>query len=284
MVPTPTIREELMARGFQDINVWTRGVDHASFRVYPKEEREDFGPGPVFLYATMAVETSMRFCSSISPGTKVLVGDGPYRKTLERKYPGVVFTGYRHGHDLARAYASGDCFVFPSLTDTFGVVMIERWPAVFRSRVPGDGSDRCGQRRRQRRAARRLADGVPPSRATAPRRCSGIRAFLHVGTNHRHSSGHVGVGQIRLNDASVGVDHSCVKVNRDFRRRLREAEGIDDHADGNGSSDKCSSTILGAKSVACNKRGARFRFNHSRAVLNPIPTIQVGEAIFIHAG
>ena len=127
LVPTPTIREELMARGFQDINVWTRGVDHETFRVYPKEEREDFGPGPVFLYAgRLAVEKNLdAFLRLDLPGTKVLVGDGPYRKTLERKYPDVVFTGYRHGDDLARAYASGDCFVFPSLTDTFGVVMIE---------------------------------------------------------------------------------------------------------------------------------------------------------------
>ena len=72
LVPTPTIREELMARGFQDINVWTRGVDHETFRVYPQEEREDFGPGPVFLYAgRLAVEkTSMRFCSSISLAPK----------------------------------------------------------------------------------------------------------------------------------------------------------------------------------------------------------------------
>ena len=127
LVPTPTIRDELVARGFQDIKVWTRGVDHETFRVYPKQEREDFGPGPVFLYAgRLAVEKNLdAFLRIDLPGTKVLVGDGPYRKTLERKYPDVVFTGYRHGSELARAYASGDCFVFPSLTDTFGVVMIE---------------------------------------------------------------------------------------------------------------------------------------------------------------
>ena len=127
LVPTPTIREELINRGFKNINVWTRGVDHTTFRVFPQEECEDFGPGPVFLYAgRLAVEKNLdAFLRLDLPGTKVLVGDGPYRKTLERKYPDVVFTGYRHGEDLARAYASGDCFVFPSLTDTFGVVMIE---------------------------------------------------------------------------------------------------------------------------------------------------------------
>lgn len=127
LVPTPTIRDELVARGFQDINVWTRGVDHKTFRVYTQNDREDFGPGPVFLYAgRLAVEKNLdAFLRLDLPGTKVLVGDGPYRKTLERKYPDVVFTGYRHGEELARAYASGDCFVFPSLTDTFGVVMIE---------------------------------------------------------------------------------------------------------------------------------------------------------------
>ena len=127
LVPTPTIRDELVTRGFKDINVWTRGVDHDTFRVYPEHEREKFGTGPIFLYAgRLAVEKNLdAFLQLDLPGTKVLVGDGPHRKKLERKYPDAVFTGYRYGDDLARAYASGDCFVFPSLTDTFGVVMIE---------------------------------------------------------------------------------------------------------------------------------------------------------------
>ena len=173
LVPTPTIREELMARGFQDINVWTRGVDHETFRVYPQEEREDFGPGPVFLYAgRLAVEkTSMRFCSSISSGTKVLVGDGPYRKTLERKYPDVVFTGYRHADSRALRQWRLLCVPQPH-GHVWGGDDRSNGLRSSRGRIPGHGSDRCGQRRRQRRAARRLADGVPPSRATAPRPCS----------------------------------------------------------------------------------------------------------------
>lgn len=126
MVATESLRQELAERGFTHIRAWSRGVDLAGFR--PFQEREDFGvSGPVFLYVgRVAVEKNIRaFLDLDLPGGKVVVGGGPQLAALRRDYPGVVFTGPRHGEALARAYASADVFVFPSLTDTFGLVILE---------------------------------------------------------------------------------------------------------------------------------------------------------------
>jgi glycosyltransferase involved in cell wall biosynthesis len=86
-----------------------------------------FGAGPVFLYVgRIAVEKNLKaFLDLGLPGRKVLVGDGPQRPELERLYPDAVFAGPKEKEDLARAYASADVFVFPSLTETFGLVIIE---------------------------------------------------------------------------------------------------------------------------------------------------------------
>lgn len=126
LVPTQGIRDELAANGFSNLVVWSRGVDTELFRpceksVYNGLER------PVFLYAgRVAVEKNIEaFLKLDLPGSKVVVGDGPAREPLSRKYPGVHWAGYQFGEDLARHYAGGDVFVFPSLTDTFGVVMLE---------------------------------------------------------------------------------------------------------------------------------------------------------------
>jgi glycosyltransferase involved in cell wall biosynthesis len=84
-------------------------------------------PKPVFLYAgRVAVEKNIEaFLRCDLPGTKVVVGDGPERTRLTRRYPGVHWAGYRFGDDLAAHYSSADAFVFPSRTDTFGIVMLE---------------------------------------------------------------------------------------------------------------------------------------------------------------
>jgi glycosyltransferase involved in cell wall biosynthesis len=125
MVATQSLREELVARGFRNIRSWSRGVDLDLFRPMP---REDWGvPGPIFLYVgRVAVEKNIgAFLDLDLPGSKVVVGGGPQLAALEREYPNVTFVGPRYGEALARAYASGDVFMFPSLTDTFGLVILE---------------------------------------------------------------------------------------------------------------------------------------------------------------
>jgi glycosyltransferase involved in cell wall biosynthesis len=126
MVATPTMRDELTGRGFSNISPWTRGVDTEQFRPDLPRVFDDL-PRPVFLnVGRIAVEKNIEaFLALDLPGTKVVVGDGPQREELEAKFPNVVFTGSKSGADLAAAFASSDVFCFPSLTDTFGLVILE---------------------------------------------------------------------------------------------------------------------------------------------------------------
>jgi glycosyltransferase involved in cell wall biosynthesis len=115
----------LRARGFENIRAWSRGVDLDLFKPEP---REDWGlPRPVFLYVgRVAVEKNISaFLDLDLPGSKVVVGGGPQLASLQQDYKRVLFTGPRYGEALARAYAGADVFVFPSLTDTFGLVLLE---------------------------------------------------------------------------------------------------------------------------------------------------------------
>lgn len=124
MVATRSLRQALLARGFRNVMAWTRGVDTALFQ--PRAVRR-FGSRPVFLYAgRVAVEKNLEaFLALDLPGHKVIVGDGPLLDDLRARHPDVTFTGAQSGLDLAEAYASADVFVFPSLSDTFGIVMLE---------------------------------------------------------------------------------------------------------------------------------------------------------------
>lgn len=125
MVATPSLRAELAGRGFSHIRPWSRGVDLDLFR---PEAGTGWGlPRPVFAYVgRVAVEKNIRaFLDLDLPGSKVVVGGGPQLASLRRDYPGVHFTGPRYGAALAAAYAASDVFVFPSLTDTFGLVILE---------------------------------------------------------------------------------------------------------------------------------------------------------------
>jgi glycosyltransferase involved in cell wall biosynthesis len=125
MVATQSLREELTARGFSHIRPWSRGVDLDLFRPEPREDWNP--PRPVFIYVgRVAVEKNIgAFLDLDLPGSKVVVGGGPRLASLRREYPAVTFTGPRYGEALARAFAGADVFVFPSLTDTFGLVILE---------------------------------------------------------------------------------------------------------------------------------------------------------------
>ncbi|PWC32181.1 glycosyltransferase family 1 protein [Azospirillum sp. TSO22-1] len=125
MVATPSIEQDLLARGFGNIRRWTRGVDTDLFR--PRAKGFLDLPRPIALYVgRVAVEKNLEeFLKLDLPGSKVVVGDGPARAELEAKYPGVVWAGAKHGEELAQHYAAADVFVFPSRTDTFGLVLLE---------------------------------------------------------------------------------------------------------------------------------------------------------------
>ncbi|HWA80057.1 MAG TPA: glycosyltransferase family 1 protein [Acetobacteraceae bacterium] len=125
MVAAESLRRELAGRGFDKIRPWTRGVDFSVFRTAPREEWNL--PRPIFLYVgRVAVEKNISaFLDLDLPGSKVVVGDGPQLATLRSAYPQVHFVGARRGQALAASYAGGDVLVFPSRTDTFGLVLLE---------------------------------------------------------------------------------------------------------------------------------------------------------------
>ncbi|MFY8094013.1 MAG: glycosyltransferase family 4 protein [Niveispirillum sp.] len=126
MVATASIEADLEKRGFTNIRRWSRGVDTDLFRPGPKDLFAHL-PRPVFIsVGRVAVEKNIEaFLSLDLPGSKVVVGDGPQLAELKAKYPSVTFVGAKHGEELARHYAAADVFVFPSRTDTFGLVLLE---------------------------------------------------------------------------------------------------------------------------------------------------------------
>ena len=125
MAPTPTIGADLTRRGFARVRLWTRGVNHALFR--PRSKRTLDLPRPIFLsVGRVAVEKNLKALLDLDlPGSTVVVGDGPARASLQRRYPRAHFLGAMEGEALADVYASADAFVFTSRTDTFGIVLIE---------------------------------------------------------------------------------------------------------------------------------------------------------------
>jgi glycosyltransferase involved in cell wall biosynthesis len=126
MVATPSLERELKERGFAaPVRRWSRGVDLSVFR--PRLKPAQGYPRPVLLYVgRVSREKNVEdFLKLKTAGTKLVVGDGPARAELERAYPDAVFLGYRAGGELGEAYAAADLFVFPSRTDTFGIVVIE---------------------------------------------------------------------------------------------------------------------------------------------------------------
>ena len=125
MVATQTIEDELLKWGIGNIKRWTRGVDTSLFQ--PRDKDFLDLPRPISLYVgRVAVEKNIEaFLKLDLDGSKVVVGDGPQLNSLRKTYPEAHFLGAKEGEDLARHFAAADVFVFPSMTDTFGLVLIE---------------------------------------------------------------------------------------------------------------------------------------------------------------
>jgi glycosyltransferase involved in cell wall biosynthesis len=125
LVSTERMREELLARGFRNLALWPRGVDTGLFQP-DRPSRLDL-PRPIFLTVSrLAVEKNIEaFLNLDLPGSKVVVGDGPQAEALRFRFPKAIFLGLKTGSELATIYSSADVFVFPSLTDTYGIVMLE---------------------------------------------------------------------------------------------------------------------------------------------------------------
>jgi len=128
LVSTPSLAREFAAQGLGRTRLWSRGVDLGCFRpdVAPHPLLAGL-PRPVLLYVgRVSVEKNVEaFLDSSGPGSRIVVGTGPDLPRLKRRYPAAAFLGPLHGDELASAYAAADAFVFPSRTDTFGLVMIE---------------------------------------------------------------------------------------------------------------------------------------------------------------
>lgn len=126
MVATESVRRELASHGFRNLAAWGRGVDPSVFDPELRGEQPEFAR-PIFLYVgRVAHEKNLpAFLGLDLPGSKLVVGEGPALPALKRRFPDVHFIGRRENRALAEIYASADVFVFPSRTDTFGLVMLE---------------------------------------------------------------------------------------------------------------------------------------------------------------
>ncbi|SDG34164.1 hypothetical protein SAMN05216241_10970 [Limimonas halophila] len=169
MVTTETLRRELADLGLHRTAIWTRGVDTTLFGRQAPAELDL--PRPVFAYVgRVAVEKNLRaFLDLDLPGSKLVVGDGPQRPALEAEYPDARFVGAKHGPELAAHHAAADVFVFPSTTDTFGLVLLEAlasgvpvaaYPVTGPTDVLGDSG--AGVLRDDLRAAALDALNIPP--------------------------------------------------------------------------------------------------------------------------
>jgi glycosyltransferase involved in cell wall biosynthesis len=125
MVATTSMRRMLEARGFRNLALWSRGVDAELFR--PRSRAFLDLPRPIWLYfGRVAVEKGIeQFLRLDLPGTRLVVGDGPALEDCRVRFPTAVYVGHKHGEELASHIAAADVFVFPSRTDTFGLVLLE---------------------------------------------------------------------------------------------------------------------------------------------------------------
>lgn len=170
LCPSPSVHRELCQWGFTNAVEWSHGVDTATFRPQPKDFVDV--PRPLFLYVgRVAVEKNLpAFLGLDLPGTRMVVGDGPARPGLMRRFPGVEWRIANGDAELSRYFAAADCFVFPSLTDTFGLVMLEALASgvpVAAFPVPGPrdviGESAVGILDDDLAAAARAALSIPPT-------------------------------------------------------------------------------------------------------------------------
>ena len=126
MVPTPSVADDLATRGFRNLAIWGRGVDTTRFCPGPSSAFDGL-PRPIWLsVGRVSVEKNLdAFLALPLHGSKVVIGEGPARPALERRHPGAIFLGGRGNDALPHYYRAADVFVFPSRTDTFGLVMRE---------------------------------------------------------------------------------------------------------------------------------------------------------------
>jgi glycosyltransferase involved in cell wall biosynthesis len=129
MVATPTLRDELAKHGFRNLSQWSRGVDTEVFKPLRPDEADPYAglKRPIFLnVGRVAVEKNIEaFLALDLPGTKVVIGKGPQEDELKRRFPDAKFLGHMDNGVLASHLAAADVFVFPSKTDTFGIVQLE---------------------------------------------------------------------------------------------------------------------------------------------------------------
>lgn len=125
LAPSSSLREELLAKGYQKVSVWTKGVDRFTFKPDNRTATGFKRPLSVYVGRVSSEKNIECFLELNIPGEKVVVGDGPQRASYEQKYPNVTFVGYKKNAELAYYYQIADVFIFPSLTDTFGLVLIE---------------------------------------------------------------------------------------------------------------------------------------------------------------
>jgi glycosyltransferase involved in cell wall biosynthesis len=125
MVSTPSLMTELTQRNFKNLGIWTRGVDTEIFK--PENAINLDLPRPIFVnVGRIAVEKNLdAFLSLDLPGSKVVIGEGPQEAELRRRFPDAKFLGLMEHRTLAAHLAAADAFVFPSRTDTFGIVQLE---------------------------------------------------------------------------------------------------------------------------------------------------------------
>jgi glycosyltransferase involved in cell wall biosynthesis len=127
LVPTESMRRDLAAHGFRHVVLWGRGVDSDLFRPRPRDKGFLAAPRPIFMYAgRIAVEKNIEaFLALDLPGTKYVVGEGPYLKTLRQEFPDARYAELEDREEFAKYVAAADVFVFPSRSDTFGLVLLE---------------------------------------------------------------------------------------------------------------------------------------------------------------
>ncbi|MGD9830493.1 MAG: glycosyltransferase family 4 protein [Hyphomicrobiaceae bacterium] len=220
LVATPSLESELRGRGFRRLMRWTRGVDTELFK--PRADRL-FGDGPVFLYVgRISREKNITaFLDADLPGCKVVVGTGPHLATLRRQYPDVVFTGLKRGEELARHYASADVFVFPSRTETFGLVLLE----ALASGVPVAAYPATGPRDIIEHGVSGILDDDLASAARQALALGSRQARLKASSFSWARSAHQFLDNIRVAEAAWRDAKSCLERAARNQTRPTRSEG-----------------------------------------------------------